>query len=154
MSDAAALPESIEDLLEGLSMLPDWDERYRALIDLGRSEAGLPTDLQVEANKVQGCVSQVWVVAGPEEGDATRLRFRGDSDSFIVKGLIALLLRLYSGRTAEAILATDSKAVFARAGLDRHLSPLRSNGLASIDTFIRRFAAATLAGGDPAAGDA
>lgn len=119
----------------------DWTERYQYLIDLGRKLADFPEHQRIEANKVSGCQSQVWLVA---TGDAQRLEFHAISDSSIVSGLIALLLRVYSGRSAAEILATEPHFI-ASIGLARHLSPTRSNGLAAMLATIRQHAAAALA---------
>ena len=120
----------------------DWEERYRYVIELGRGLAPLSEAERSEANKVKGCASQVWLVS--ERADDGRLIFRGDSDAHIVSGLIAILLRLYSGRRPEAILAFDAKAAFARLGLAGALSQQRSNGLFSMVERIRRDAAAAV----------
>ena len=140
--DTDATTASAEDaqraIAEEFGFFSDWTERYQYLIDLGRKLAEFPADLRTDANKVSGCQSQVWLVA---EGDATRLDFRAVSDSAIVSGLIALLLRVYSGRSAAEILATEPRFVEA-IGLARHLSPTRSNGLAAMLATIRHHAAA------------
>ena len=127
-----ALDESAPDaqaaIAEEFSFFSDWTERYQYLIDLGRKLPPFPAALQTEASKVQGCQSQVWLVA---EGDRNRLDFQAISDSAIVSGLIALLLRVYSGRSAQQILDTEPSFVEA-IGLAQHLSPTRSNGLAAM----------------------
>jgi len=115
-------------IAEEFSFFSDWTERYQYLIDLGRKLPPFPEEQKTEAHKVQGCQSQVWLVA---EGDRARLRFRAISDSAIVSGLIALLLRVYSGRPAQEILDTQPRFVEA-IGLAKHLSPTRSNGLAAM----------------------
>lgn len=139
------MTESAEDaqreIAEEFGFFSDWTERYQYLIDLGRKLPEFPVEQRTEANKVSGCQSQVWLVA---TGDATRLDFHAISDSAIVSGLIALLLRVYSGRSAEEILATEPRFVEA-IGLARHLSPTRSNGLAAMLATIRHHAAAALA---------
>lgn len=129
----------IEDIVDEFDLLGDWEERYRYLIDLGRQLPPLADSERVDANKVQGCVSQVWLILS-READGT-LTIRGDSDAHIVKGLVALLVRLYSGRGADAILAIDAREVLSRIGLAEHLSPQRSNGLASMLLRIREVAA-------------
>lgn len=138
--DAAAQAEQ-EAIAEEFAFLGDWTERYQYLIDLGRKLPPFPDELRTEANKVTGCQSQVWLVAS---GDASRLEFRAISDSAIVSGLIALLLRVYSGRPARAILDTEPRFVEA-IGLAKHLSPTRSNGLAAMLMTIREHARAALA---------
>jgi cysteine desulfuration protein SufE len=114
----------------------DWTERYQYLIDLGRKLPPFPDALKTDAYKVTGCQSQVWLVPS---GDAERLEFQATSDSAIVSGLIALLLRVYSGRSASEILATEPKFVEA-IGLAKHLSPTRSNGLAAMLASIKQHA--------------
>jgi cysteine desulfuration protein SufE len=114
----------------------DWTERYQYLIDLGRKLPPFPDALKTDAYKVTGCQSQVWLVPS---GDASRLEFRAISDSAIVSGLIALLLRVYSGRSAAEILATEPKFIEA-IGLAKHLSPTRSNGLAAMLAAIKQYA--------------
>ena len=120
-------------IIEEFAFFGDWTERYQYLIDLGRQLPALPEELKTDAHKVTGCQSQVWLVPG---GDAQRLTFRAISDSAIVSGLIALLLRVYSGRSAQEI--TDAPPRFIDAiGLAKHLSPTRSNGLAAMLKAIR-----------------
>ncbi len=136
---------ALQRLIDGLNSLTDWEDRYRALIDLGRKVPSLEEAERCEANRVRGCVSQVWLVTEQSESEPVRFEIRADSDSAIVKGLLALLVAMYGGRTAAEIVGTDSRAAFAEMGLDRHLSPLRSNGLASIDQEIRRRAGRALA---------
>ncbi|HTK34884.1 MAG TPA: SufE family protein [Caulobacteraceae bacterium] len=131
----------LEDLAAEFELLGDWEERYRHVIDLGRGLAPLTEAERSDANKVRGCASQVWLVT--ERRPDGRLTFRGDSDAHIVAGLIAILLRLYSGRTREEILGFDAKAAFAALGLSGALSTQRSNGLFSMVERIRRDAAAT-----------
>lgn len=120
----------IDELIEEFDLLGDWEERYRYLIDMGNELPDLPDHERVDANKVKGCVSQVWLVH--EVDNAGRLIFRATSDAHIVRGLAALLVRLYSGRTAADILSVDARDVLAKIGLAEHLSPQRSNGLASM----------------------
>jgi cysteine desulfuration protein SufE len=136
LSIAAALDE----LDAEFELLGDWEERYRYVIDLGRTLAPLQGGERSDANKVRGCASQVWLVTEPQPGGT--LSFRGDSDAHIVRGLIAILLRLYSGRAPAEILAFDAKAAFERLGLTGALSSQRSNGLFSMVERIRRDAAA------------
>jgi len=111
----------------------DWSERYQYLIDLGRKLPDLPAAWKTEKHRLQGCQSMVWIVA---EGDADKLDFHAISDSAIVSGLVYLALRVYSGRSAAEIAATDADYI-ADIGLARHLSPTRSNGLAALLAFIR-----------------
>ncbi|MBV9509931.1 MAG: SufE family protein [Caulobacteraceae bacterium] len=139
----APMDQELDDLAAEFDLLGDWDERYRYVIELGRELSPLTHAEHSDANKVRGCASQVWLVHDPGEGG--RLNFRGDSDAHIVRGLIAILLRLYSGQTAETILAFDAKAAFERLGLAGALSAQRSNGLFSMVERIRRDAAAARA---------
>lgn len=120
----------------------DWSERYQYLIDLGRKLPDFPDAWKTEEHRLHGCQSLVWIVA---EGDAQRLQFHSVSDSAIVSGLIYLALRVYSGRSAAEILATEPDYI-SHIGLAKHLSPTRSNGLAALLAFIREHARAALAG--------
>ena len=120
----------------------DWSERYQYLIDLGRKLPPFPDAWKTDEHRLHGCQSMVWIVA---EGDADRLVFHAASDSAIVSGLVYLALRVYSGRSAAEILATDPDYI-AAIGLAKHLSPTRSNGLAALIAFIREHARASLAG--------
>jgi cysteine desulfuration protein SufE len=140
---------TLDDIVSDFDLLDDWEDRYRFVIELGRALPPLPEALKTDANKVRGCASQVWLIRETEDaagGGPARLVFRGDSDAHIVRGLIAIVLALYSGRTAEEILAVDAGAIFARLGLKDHLSQQRSNGLASMVERIRRDAREVLAG--------
>jgi len=131
------------EIAEEFAFFGDWTERYQYLIDLGRKLPPFPDALKTDANKVSGCQSLVWLVAS---GDVRRLDFEAISDSAIVSGLIALLLRVYSGRSAAEIIATEPKFIEA-IGLAKHLSPTRSNGLAAMLAEIKRHARAALAAG-------
>jgi cysteine desulfuration protein SufE len=135
-----AIQSELAELAAEFEVLGDWEERYRYVIDLGRDLAPLSDAERSDANKVRGCASQVWLVTEPQ-ADGT-LRFRGDSDAHIVRGLIAILLRLYSGRSPAEILAFDAPAAFETLGLKGALSQQRSNGLASMVARIRRDAEA------------
>lgn len=138
---------SIEAIRSDFALLDDWEDRYRYVIELGRTLEPLPDVLRTDANKVRGCASQVWLSAstGQETPDApSRLHFLGDSDAHIVRGLIAILLRLFSDRTPQDILASDAKQIFARLGLAEALSPQRSNGLFSMIERIRTDARAAI----------
>ncbi len=130
----------LAELIEEFEFLGDWEERYRHVIDLGKSLKPLTDAERSEGNKVRGCASQVWLITEPH-ADGT-LHFRGDSDAHIVRGLIAVLLRLLSGHTSAQILAFDSDSAFERLGLRGHLSAQRSNGLASMVSRVRRDAGA------------
>lgn len=129
-----------EEVVEEFSLLDDWMDRYQYLIDLGRRLPEFPEDLRTDANRIRGCQSQVWFDAKEKDG---RLEFRAISDAAIVSGLIALLLRLYNGRYPQDILDTPPDFVSALQ-LESHLSPTRSNGLASMLAAIRGFAAEAL----------
>lgn len=138
MSDARTAQAEI---VEEFAFFGDWTERYQYLIDLGRKLSPFPPELMTDANKVHGCQSQVWMAV---DGDAQRLDIRAISDSTIVSGLIALLLRVYSGRSAQDILDTDPEFISA-LGLAKHLSPTRSNGLAAMLNTIKTHARVALA---------
>lgn len=137
----------LDDIRSDFELLDDWEDRYSYIIELGRSLEPLSEDARTGENKVQGCVSQVWLATRTETcgaGDGPRLSFTGDSDAHIVRGLIAILFAIYSGRTAAEILATDARAVFEELGLGEHLTPQRSNGFVSMVNRIQRDAKATL----------
>ena len=125
-----------DEVIAEFAFFDDWVDRYQYLIDLGRRLPALTDAELVDENKIKGCQSQVWFVASQEDG---RLNFRAISDAAIVSGLIALLLRIYSGRRPDDILNTPASFVTA-LDLQQHLSPTRSNGLAAMLTAIRRFA--------------
>ena len=129
-------------IAEEFGFFGDWSERYQYLIDLGRKLPPFPDDWKTEEHRLLGCQSMVWIVPS---GDADRLEFAAISDSAIVSGLIYLALRVYSGRSAQQILATDPDYISA-IGLAKHLSPTRSNGLAALIAFIRDHAKAQLPG--------
>ncbi|MGV8996362.1 MAG: SufE family protein [Parvibaculaceae bacterium] len=137
---------TIDSLIEDFSFLDDWEERYRYVIELGKDLTPLSEAEHSAANKVQGCVSQVWLVTEPHaQGDNPLMEFRGDSDAFIVRGLIAIVLRIYSGKPASEILSIDARNIFERLGLNEHLSPQRSNGLYSMVERVKSDAAAAIA---------
>jgi cysteine desulfuration protein SufE len=137
---------SIDEIIENFELMEEWDDRYRYLIELGRALPALPEDARGDANKVQGCASQVWLATSIKpDGGAPILTFAGDSDAHIVRGLIAILFALYSGKSAAEILRTDANAVFQKLGLRDHLTPQRSNGFRSMVERIRRDAQAALA---------
>ena len=136
----------IDEIIGNFSVLDDWDDRYRYLIELGRELAALPEAARTDANKVQGCASQVWLdtAVRPDGSDGPVLSFEGDSDAHIVRGLIAILFALYSGKSAKHILATDAVELFETLGLREHLTPQRSNGFRSMVDRIRSDARASL----------
>jgi len=133
---------TIESLQADFELLDDWEERYRYVIELGRLLPALDEKWRTPQYKVSGCASQVWIHA---EHDGKVLKFTGDSDALIVKGLIAIAFMMFSGKTPEQILAQDAAAVFAKLGLKDHLTPQRSNGLASMVARIKSDARQTLA---------
>ncbi len=137
------LKDAADSLSEDFAFLDDWEARYAHIIDLGKSLPPLSVDEMVDANKVRGCASQVWLVAEPSD-TVNHLRFRGASDAILVSGLIALLLTLYSDRTPEEILAFDADAFFKELGVGEALSPQRSNGFASMIARIRAHANAAI----------
>jgi cysteine desulfuration protein SufE len=136
---------TIDELIENFSFLDDWEDRYRYVIELGKTLPALSPAEHNDINKVRGCASQVWLVSEPASDDGRRIVFRGDSDAHIVRGLIAILLALYSGRGAREIAETDPEKVFQRIGLRDHLTSQRSNGLSSMVARIRHDAEAALA---------
>ena len=137
----------IEEIIDNFAALEDWDDRYRYLIELGRELPQLAAAAHNDANKVQGCASQVWLDTNvrPNGADGPVLTFAGDSDAHIVRGLIAILFATFSGKHAKDILATDALALFERLGLREHLTPQRSNGFRSMVERIRSDARAALA---------
>jgi cysteine desulfuration protein SufE len=141
----AMLP-SIDEIVSNFELLDEWEERYRYVIELGRLMEPLPEEAHTDANKVRGCASQVWLVTklDPEKGEPV-LRLVGDSDAHIVRGLVALLISLYSGKTASEALSTDALGLFKELGLSEHLTPQRSNGVRSMVERIRQDAQAALA---------
>ena len=138
---------TIDEIVENFTLLENWDDRYRYVIELGRTLPPLPDSAHTEANKVQGCASQVWLVTRVKQDGAAGpvLTFEGDSDAHIVRGLVAILFALYSGKRAREILTTDAIALFDRIGLRENLTPQRSNGLRSMVERIRAEANAALA---------
>lgn len=136
---SAALAQ--QAIIEEFAFFSDWSERYQYLIDLGRKLAALPVALRTPENRLHGCQSNVWITS---QGDAQSLHFTAVSDSAIVSGLVYLALRVYSGRGAREILATDADYISA-IGLSQHLSPTRSNGLVALIAFIKQRAQAALA---------
>jgi cysteine desulfuration protein SufE len=142
----AMLPP-IDEIVSNFELLDDWDERYRYLIELGRLMEKLPEEAYTDQNKVRGCASQVWLTSRLETaGGNPRLRLAGDSDAHIVRGLVALLISLYNGKTPAEAVATDASALFRELDLEEHLTPQRSNGVRSMVERIRKDAQAALAG--------
>ena len=130
---------TIDEIRDNFALLDDWDDRYRYVIELGRTLDPMPVAEHSQANKVQGCASQVWLFGqiGRNGAGEPQLDYLGDSDAHIVRGLIAILLTLYSGRTPREVLATDALAVFEELGFREHLTPQRSNGLRAMVERIR-----------------
>ena len=138
---------TINEIKDNFALLDEWDDRYRYVIELGRTLAPLPDEDRTSQNKVQGCASQVWLARRlvPSERSEPVLSYVGDSDAHIVRGLIAILLSLYSGLNARQILETDALALFNELGFREHLSPQRSNGLRSMVERVRSDARNALA---------
>jgi cysteine desulfuration protein SufE len=137
----------IDEIVDNFSLLDEWDDRYRYLIELGRELPPLAAEAHNDANKVQGCASQVWLDTRvrPNGAGGPVLTFVGDSDAHIVRGLIAILFAMYSGRSAKDILASDAVALFEKLGLREHLTPQRSNGFRSMVDRIHSDARSALA---------
>jgi cysteine desulfuration protein SufE len=150
MTDASSHnPPTIEAIGDDFAMLDDWEDRYRYVIELGRQVPPLAHEDKTEVHKVRGCASQVWLtstLAPASPPTLGRLRFAGESDSHIVQGLIAILLALTHGKTVGELLALDLQAQFAKLGLQDHLTPQRSNGLAAMVARIRADAVAAAKG--------
>ena len=123
---------TLEDVVETFEVLDDWEDRYRFLIELGRKLPPYPDNARTEAHKVRGCVSQVWLNPHISDDTPPKFTFEGDSDAHIVRGLVAVMMLIFSGKTAEEILATDAKGTLDHLGLSKHLSPMRTNGLFSM----------------------
>lgn len=139
---------TLNDIRSNFALLDDWEDRYRYLIEIGRELPPLESRAKVEANKVRGCASQVWLltdVKAPVNGGGPVLHFKGDSDALIVRGLIAVLFAMFDGRDVEDILKVDAEKEFASLGLKDHLTPQRSNGLASMVARIKADARQVLA---------
>jgi len=134
----ASIDQTIEDLADEFALLPDWEERISHVIELARSLAPITDEERIEENRVRGCVSRVWLVGEKHPDEPEKLFFRGDSDAHLVRGEIAMLLRIFSGRTPAEILAVDPRAVFERLGLKEALTTQRSNGLFSMMNRIQQ----------------
>jgi cysteine desulfuration protein SufE len=138
----AATPEAalrtLDAIREDFAFLDDWEDRYRYVIELGRELEVFPDSARTDANKVRGCVSQVWIENRVENGV---MRLQGDSDSHLVRGLVAIAASLYDGKTPQEVLKVDARAVFGELGLEAHLTPQRSNGVRSMIDRIRADAA-------------
>ncbi len=139
MTSPLTLDTNIEEIVENFSFLEEWDDRYGYLIELGKALKPLSGDEMIDVNKVQGCVSQVWLV---HEADGSVINFRGASDAHIVRGLVAIALSIFSGRSPAEISAIDEQDTFRSIGLEEHLTPQRANGLRSMVKRIKEIAAA------------
>ena len=137
---------TIDDIIDDFALIDDWEERYRYVIELGKALPDLPEDARNEDNRVRGCASQVWLETSVSRNDRNEpvLTFRADSDAHIVRGLVSIIVTLYSARTARDILAVDALGTFEKLGLIEHLTPQRSNGVRSMVDRIRRDAARAL----------
>lgn len=135
---------SIDTIREDFSLLEEWEDRYRYVIELGDALPEFPASAQTDTNKVQGCVSQVWLVTHVDDGADPVIRFDGYSDAHIVRGLVAIMLALFSGHRASEIVKIDVDATLKELGLNEHLSPQRANGLRSMVKRIKRDAETAL----------
>jgi cysteine desulfuration protein SufE len=133
---------TLDAIRDDFAFLDDWEDRYRYVIELGRELPEFPESARTDANKVRGCVSQVWIEDGLDDG---AIQLRGDSDSHLVKGLVAIAIALYGGKTPAEALAVDALAAFRDLGLEQHLTPQRSNGVRAMIQRIRADAAAMAA---------
>jgi len=137
---------SIEDIQDAFEFLEDWDDRYDYLIDLGKKLPALTAEEMVEDNLVRGCQSKVWLKASVSGDEPPVITLRADSDAFIVKGLVAILLSFYSGRKADEILKDDPLPLLAKLGFEEHLSPTRKNGLKAMVNRVQQIATEALKG--------
>ena len=142
MATREAPLRTLDAIREDFAFLDDWEDRYRYVIELGRELPEFPESARTEANKVRGCVSQVWIEDGLKDG---AMWLRGDSDSVLVKGLVAITAALYAGKTPQEALRVDAQAAFRELGLEAHLTPQRSNGVRSMIERIRKDVAALAA---------
>lgn len=128
----------LDDIVDIFELLGDWDQRYQYLVELGERLPAMPDELKTEANKVRGCMSQVWVSAYRAEGDPEMLNFHGECDTSIIKGVLALLIQLVAGRSAREIEQLDVDELFTRLSLDEHLSPNRHIGVYAIVELMKK----------------
>lgn len=133
---------SLQSLIDDFAFLDDWEDRFKYVIELGKALPPLPDEAYSDANKVQGCASQVWIVCDRAPANDGTLSFHGDSDAHIVKGLLAILLQLYAAKTPDEILAIDAHGFFKQIGLEEHLTAQRAGGLASMIKTVRAHALA------------
>ena len=135
---------TIQAIRDDFAFLDDWEDKYRYVIDLGEALPPFPESARDAEHKVQGCVSQVWLLSGRGEGADPVITFLGDSDAHIVRGLVAIMLALFSGRKASQIVTTDAEELMRSLGLDEHLTPQRANGLRSMIKRIKQDAQGAL----------
>lgn len=140
----ASIDDAVAAIADDFSLFGDWEERYAHIVDLAKTLPPLAEEERTEANKVRGCASQVWLVTETHDDAPGLLFFRGESDAHLVRGLIAILLRVFSGRAPAEIVAADPRAIFERLGLQDALTQQRSNGLFSMMQRMRRDAEASL----------
>jgi len=133
---------TIETITDDFAFLDDWEDRYRYVIELGKSLPAFPDDARTAANKVNGCVSQVWLVSETGSGEDPEIIFQGDSDAHIVRGLVAIMIAALSKKRASEIIASDVEGLLQDLGLDEHLSPQRANGLRAMIERMRNEARA------------
>lgn len=131
---------SIDDVIETFSLFDDWEDKYRYVIELGRMLPEFPAEAKTDENKVRGCTSQVWILPRLTDDNPPKFYFDGDSDAHIVKGLVAITMLIYSGKTPSEAMEVDARAILDQIGLAEHLSPSRSNGLFSMIARIREMA--------------
>ena len=136
--------QTIQAIRDDFAFLDEWEDRYRYVIDLGEALPPFPDEARTDKFKVPGCVSQVWLTTDIGEGPDPIVEFQGDSDAHIVRGLVAIMLALFSGQRASRIVGTDAEAVLRDLGLDEHLTPQRANGLRSMVKRIKRDAETAL----------
>jgi cysteine desulfuration protein SufE len=136
---------TIQAIRDDFAFLDEWEDKYRYVIDLGEALPPFPEESRDAAHKVQGCVSQVWLVSDRGDGPDPVITFLGDSDAHIVRGLVAIMLALFSGHRASEIVSTDAEALMRSLGLDEHLTPQRANGLRAMIKRIKQDAQAALA---------
>jgi len=139
------MTSTIDTIREDFAFLDSWEDKYRYVIELGEGLPPYPEDARDAAHKVQGCVSQVWLLTERGRGEDPEIRFSGDSDAHIVRGLVAIVIALFSGQRASDIVAIDAEAVMRSLGLDEHLTPQRANGLRAMIRRMKQEAVASLA---------
>lgn len=135
---------TIDDLIDNFDLFDEWEEKYKYIIDLGKKLPDMPEAEKTEESKVRGCMSQVWLTSHDNADDPKLISFNADSDAFIVKGLIAVLMIIYNNKGASDITSIDAIAILSEIGLDRHLSPNRRNGLVAMVERIQKIASSKL----------